>query len=136
MAARKGDPSLCGFIHAHVLDAAQILRARCRGRLDGDVDRYVDLVDLPTHRVLPVHRNARGGDERRRGRAGQHQRRRCVQRRPAIEQQRPPGVLWIHIAFSFFLPLCSTCVITFYNIDRQSHLERVESLGYTENETS
>ena len=43
---------------------------------------------------------------------------------------------WIHIGFSFFLPLCSTCVIMFYSIDRQSHLERLESLGYTENEAS
>ena len=43
---------------------------------------------------------------------------------------------WIHIAFSFFLPLCSTCVIMFYNIDRKGHLERVESLGYTEEEAS
>ena len=43
---------------------------------------------------------------------------------------------WIHIAFSFFLPLCSTFVIMFYSIDRQSHLERVESLGYTESKAS
>ena len=43
---------------------------------------------------------------------------------------------WIHVAFSFFLPLCSTCVIMFYSIDREGHLERLESLGYTKKEVS
>ena len=38
---------------------------------------------------------------------------------------------WIHIGVGFFLPLCSTLLITQYSINRESHLENVSELGYT-----
>ena len=38
---------------------------------------------------------------------------------------------WIHVGFSFFLPLCSTLLITQYSIKREHHLDNVSNLGYT-----
>ena len=38
---------------------------------------------------------------------------------------------WIHIAIGFFLPLCSTILVAFYDIGRTDHLARVNKLGYT-----
>ncbi len=38
---------------------------------------------------------------------------------------------WIHIVIGFFLPLCSTLLIAFYDIGRKDHLARVDKLGYT-----
>ena len=37
---------------------------------------------------------------------------------------------WIHVGVGFFLPLCSTLLITQYSINRQSHMENVSELGY------
>ena len=39
---------------------------------------------------------------------------------------------WIHIAIGFFLPLLSTILIAFYDIERTDHLDRVNKLGYAE----
>ncbi len=38
---------------------------------------------------------------------------------------------WIHVGVGFFLPLCSTLLITQYSISRESHMENVSELGYT-----
>ncbi len=38
---------------------------------------------------------------------------------------------WIHVGVGFFLPLCSTLLITQYSINRESHMENVSELGYT-----
>ena len=37
---------------------------------------------------------------------------------------------WIHVGAGFFLPLCSTLLITQYSINRESHMENVSTLGY------
>ena len=37
---------------------------------------------------------------------------------------------WIHVGVGFFLPLCSTLLITQYSISRESHMENISKLGY------
>ena len=37
---------------------------------------------------------------------------------------------WIHIAFSFFLPLISTALVAFFKIERDDHVARTKKLGY------
>ena len=43
---------------------------------------------------------------------------------------------WIHVAVGFFLPLCSTLLITQYSINRKGHMENVSELGYTNTSSS
>ena len=43
---------------------------------------------------------------------------------------------WIHVGVGFFLPLCSTLLITQYSISRESHMENISGLGYTNTASS
>jgi hypothetical protein len=37
---------------------------------------------------------------------------------------------WIHIGFSFFLPLISTELVAYFEIERDDHAARTKKLGY------
>jgi len=38
---------------------------------------------------------------------------------------------WIHVSFSFFLPLFSTALVAFFKIERDEHVARTKKLGYS-----